>query len=121
MTRFTLQHCQEQIAAFTARELPEDSDTIVAPARIGDANLTVLTLFWEGREANAVPREARLTFGLDQCLLWIQVIDPVLFDRALEEGFELEEVDFHATRRLASFDDLWAYLRGQRYQCTIGA
>ena len=115
MNRPTLPQCRDAISAFAARELPEDWFISVDPVYVGHAHLTAITLFWEGREANSVPREAHLVFGLDQRLLWVTVIDPGMFLHATEEGFGMEAADQMATRRLASFEDVYAYLRGQAY------
>lgn len=116
MTRPTLTSCQDQLTAFAAREQPEDWVMSVNPMRVREATLTVLSVFWEGRDSGAVPREARLVFGLDQRLLWAQALCPGTFLHATEEGYGIEDADRLATRKLATFEGVFAYLRGEAYQ-----
>ncbi len=115
MNRPTLQQCEDRIAAFAASELPLEWSSSIKPVKTGESNLTLLDVFWEGREEHAVPREARLYFGLDDKLLIIMGADPGLFCNAVEEGFDFEEADRLAMRRLASFEELFRYLKGEAY------
>ncbi len=117
MNRPTLAHCQARIAAFVAEECPEDHTTDLNQVDLKDGStLTVLTVFWEGRKPGDVPREARLSFGLDGKLLMVQALDPGRFEAATEEGFTLDQADLLSTCRLAGLDALWAYLRSEPYE-----
>lgn len=113
--RPTLQQCQEKLARYVVEERPEDYLTSLDTTQVMGGTLTTLIVFWEGSKGGDVPREVRLVFGLDGKLLMTLVLDPGMFMHATEEGFEIEDADRHATRRLAGFEEVLAYLKGEAY------
>ncbi len=117
MNRPTLKQCQDQLAQIALNERPENWETDLSTIESSDGSkTTVLTLMWEGREAESVPREVRLCFGLDERLFMVLAVDPGLFAHCIEEGMDMKDADAAATRRLAGFEEIVNYLNRQAYK-----
>lgn len=117
MNRPTLTDCKAALDRFARDTGPDDYVTDVNTVTQGDSTFTALTVHYTGPRAQDIPREARLFFGLDGRLTFAVALDPGLFMHAVEEGFDTMAADRVATRRVASFDDVLRYLRGEPYEC----